>query len=120
MKLLNKLIIILIIILFLLTGLILMTGVNPDLTSKIASLLYHNQEQSDLSLAIQVDDPETEGLSDDSVLNHDMTVTENSIQPSDQENNGTQNQNTYEVPDEEAEKFQNVGDIVKYVEEKIN
>jgi acyl carrier protein len=25
-----------------------------------------------------------------------------------------------EVPDEEAEKFQNVGDIVKYVEEKIN
>ena len=102
MKLLNKLIVILIIILFLLTGLILMTGVNPDLTSKIASLLYHNQEQSDLSLAIQVDDPETEGLSDDSVLNHDMTVTENSIQPSDQENNGTQNQNTYEVPDEEA------------------
>ena len=25
-----------------------------------------------------------------------------------------------EVPDEEAEKFANVGDIVKYVEEKIN
>ncbi|HYE67480.1 MAG TPA: acyl carrier protein [Anaerovoracaceae bacterium] len=25
-----------------------------------------------------------------------------------------------EVPDEEAEKFNNVGDIVKYVEEKIN
>jgi acyl carrier protein len=25
-----------------------------------------------------------------------------------------------EVPDEEAEKFQNVGDIVKYVEEKVN
>jgi len=25
-----------------------------------------------------------------------------------------------EDPDEEAEKFQNVGDIVKYVEEKIN
>lgn len=25
-----------------------------------------------------------------------------------------------EVPDEEAEKFQNVGDIVKYVDEKIN
>lgn len=25
-----------------------------------------------------------------------------------------------EVPDEEAEKFQNVGDIVKYVEEKLN
>jgi acyl carrier protein len=25
-----------------------------------------------------------------------------------------------EIPDEEAEKFQNVGDIVKYVEEKIN
>ena len=25
-----------------------------------------------------------------------------------------------EVPDEEAEKFQNVGEIVKYVEEKIN
>lgn len=25
-----------------------------------------------------------------------------------------------EVPDEDAEKFQSVGDIVKYVEEKIN
>ena len=25
-----------------------------------------------------------------------------------------------EVPDEEAEKFQNVGDIVKYVDKKIN
>lgn len=25
-----------------------------------------------------------------------------------------------EVPDEEAERFQNVGDIVKYVEEKAN
>ena len=25
-----------------------------------------------------------------------------------------------EVPDEEAEKFQNVGDIVKYVEENLN
>ncbi|MGI6747871.1 MAG: acyl carrier protein [Anaerovoracaceae bacterium] len=25
-----------------------------------------------------------------------------------------------EVPDEEAEKFQNVGDIVKYVDDKIN
>ncbi|MBR0598060.1 acyl carrier protein [Sinanaerobacter chloroacetimidivorans] len=25
-----------------------------------------------------------------------------------------------EVPDEEAEKFQNVGDIVKYVEEKLS
>ena len=25
-----------------------------------------------------------------------------------------------EVPDEDAEKFQNIGDIVRYVEEKIN
>lgn len=25
-----------------------------------------------------------------------------------------------EVPDEEAEKFQSIGDIVKYVEEKLN
>jgi acyl carrier protein len=25
-----------------------------------------------------------------------------------------------EVPDEEAEKFQNVGDIVKYLDEKLN
>ena len=26
----------------------------------------------------------------------------------------------FEVPDEDAEKFQSVGDIVKYIEEKIN
>ena len=25
-----------------------------------------------------------------------------------------------EIPDEDAEKFQNIGDIVRYVEEKIN